>query len=42
MAVLGLCCCMWTFSSCGEQGLRSVAVPGFLVAVASLIAQLGL
>ena len=23
MAVLGLCCCMWTFSSCGEWGLLS-------------------
>ena len=21
MAVLGLCCCAWAFSSCGEQGL---------------------
>ena len=23
MAVLGLCCCTWTFSSCGEWGLLS-------------------
>ena len=21
MAALGLCCCVWAFSSCGEQGL---------------------
>ena len=29
-----LCCCMWAFSSCGEQGL--------LFAVASLVAEHGL
>ena len=42
MAVLGLCCCMWTFSSCGEQGLLSAAAHGFLIAAASLLAQQGL
>ena len=23
LAALGLCCCLWTFSSCGKQGLLS-------------------
>jgi len=23
LAALGLCCCAWAFSSCGEQGLSS-------------------
>ena len=23
LAVLGLCCCVWTFSSCGKKGLFS-------------------
>ena len=31
LAVLGLCCCMRAFSSCGEQGL--------LIAVASLVVE---
>ena len=26
LAALGLCCCMWAFSSCSEQGLCFVAV----------------
>ena len=26
LAVLGLCCCAWAFSSCGERGLLYVAV----------------
>ena len=26
MAALGLCCCTWAFSSCGEQGLLFIAV----------------
>ena len=42
LAVLGLCCCMWTFSSCGKQGLLFVAVHRFLIAVASLVAEHGL
>ena len=33
---LGLCCCMWAFSGCSEQGLLFVAVCRLLVAVASL------
>ena len=32
LAVLGLRCCAQAFSSCGEQGLRFVAVRGLLVA----------
>ena len=42
LAVLGLRCCAWAFSSCGEQGLLFVAVHGFLTAVASLVAEHGL
>ena len=30
MAALGLCCCVWAFSSCGEQGpLSSFWCAGF-------------
>ena len=42
LAVLGLCCCTRAFSSCGERGLLSVAGPGLLTAVASLVAEHGL
>ena len=42
LAALGLCCCAWAFSSCGEQGLLFVAVRGLLIAVASLVAVYGL
>ena len=41
-AALGLCCCMWAFSSCVQQGLLFVAVLGLLIAVASLVAEHGL
>ena len=41
LAALGLCCCMWAFSSCSEQGLLSVVVRGLLM-VASLVAEHGL
>ena len=34
MAVLGLRCCRWAFSSCGERGLLFVAVCRLLIAVA--------
>ena len=37
MAVLGLHCCTWAFSSCGEQGLLFVVVCRLLIAVASLV-----
>ena len=36
LAALGLCCCAWAFSSCGEQGLLFVVVHRLLIAVASL------
>ena len=36
LAALGLCCCAWAFSSCGEWGLLFVAVHGLLIVVASL------
>ena len=36
MAVLGLRCCAWAFSSCGEQRLLFIAVRRLLIAVASL------
>ena len=39
LAALGLCCCTWAFSSCGEQGLLLVAVHRLLVVVASLVAE---
>ena len=39
MAVLGLHCCTWAFSSCTEQGLFFVAVHGLLIAVASLVVE---
>ena len=42
LAVLGLCCCSWAFSSCGERELLFVAVRGLLIAVASLVAEHGL
>ena len=36
MAVQGLHCCMWAFSSCSEPGPLFISVPGLLIAVASL------
>ena len=39
LAVLGLRCCAWAFSSCSERGLLFVAVCGLLIAVASLVAE---
>ena len=42
LAVLGLCCCAWAFSGCGEQGLLFVALHRLLIAVASLVAEHGL
>ena len=38
LATLGLPCCMWAFSSCGERGLLFVVVHGLLIVVASLVA----
>ena len=39
LAALGLRCCTWAFSSCGEQGLLFVLVRGLLIEVASLVAE---
>ena len=39
LAVLGLHCCAWAFSSCGERGLLFIVVRGLLIAVASLVAE---
>ena len=39
LAMLCLCCCMRAFSSCGKQELLFVAVPGLLIAAASLVAE---
>ena len=35
LAVLGLCCCAWAFSSCGERGLLFIAVHRLFIVVAS-------
>ena len=42
LAVLGLCCCVRAFSSCGEQGLLFIVVHRLLIAVASLVVEHGL
>ena len=42
LAVWGLPCCTWAFSSCGERGLLLVAMRGLLIAVASPVAENGL
>ena len=42
LAALGLCCCTWAFTSCGEWRLLFVAVRRVLIAVASLVAEHGL
>ena len=39
LPVLGLCCCLQAFSSCGEQGLPFVVVRGLLIVVASLVSE---
>ena len=39
MAVLGLHCHEWAFSSCGEQGLFFTVLCGLLIAVASLVVE---
>ena len=41
LVALGLRCCEWAFSSCGEWGLLFVVVHGLLTAVASLVAEHG-
>ena len=39
MALLGLCCCTWAFSSGGEHGLFFIAVIKLPIVVASLVAE---
>ena len=39
LAVLGLCCCAWAFSSCGKGELLFAAVHRLLIAVASLVVE---
>ena len=39
MAALGLHFCVWTFSSCGEQGLLFIAVHVLLIVVASFVVE---
>ena len=41
-AALGLCCFVWAFSNCSEQGLLLVVVRGLLIPVASLVVEHGL
>jgi len=42
MAVLGLCCYVQTFSSCGGWRLLFIAVSGLLFAGTSLVVEHGL
>ena len=39
LAVLGLRCCTWAFSSCGQRGLLFIVVCGLLIVVAFLVAE---
>ena len=39
LAALGLRCCAWAFSSCGEWGLLFIAVRRLLIAVTSLVVE---
>ena len=39
LAMLGLCCYVWAFSSCGEWGLFFTAVHRLLIVVASLVVE---
>jgi len=39
LALLGLHCFAWAFSSCGEPGLFFVVVCGLLIVVASLVLE---
>ena len=41
LSVLGLHCCAWAFSSCGEQELLFLAVHRFLIAVFPLLWSMG-
>ena len=39
LALLGLCCCTWAFSSCDVEGLLFDTVHGIFIAVASLVVE---
>jgi len=39
LATLGPGCCLWAFSSCGEQGRLFIEVHGLPIAAASLVAE---
>ena len=39
LVALGLRCCVWALSGCGERGLLFVVLRGLLIAVASLVAE---
>ena len=39
MAALGLHCCAWAFSNCGEGGLLFVVVCRLLIAATSHVAE---
>ena len=41
LAALGLCCCTWASSSCGERGLLFVVVHRLLIAVALFLQSTG-
>ena len=41
LAVLGLCCCMQSFSSCSKWEFIFIVVHGLLIAMASLVAVHG-
>ena len=41
MAALGLHCCAWAFSSCGDRGRLFLAVCVLLITVASLAVEHG-
>ena len=40
--MLGLCCFVWAFSSCGEQNLLCIVVRTLVIAVASAVVELRL
>ena len=42
LAELGLHCCAWAFSNCGEWGLLFIVVHRLLIVVASLVVEHGL
>ena len=41
-AGVGLCCCAWALSSCGDQGILFIELCRLLIVVASLVAEQGL